>query len=127
MYFRVSSTSKSSYYISTLLTMHGSQLFLANSIIFAALCPSSNERVGNCRNLLANMLNRDAMLSQYICMHIHTGMVTLWCSTARLYIVMVVYSYGQVRTTTVSSQELLAVTVKLASRRSVMPLLCKAV
>ena len=29
---------------------------------------------------------------------------------------MVVYSYGQVRTTTVFSQELLAVTVKLATR-----------
>ena len=92
MYFRVSSTSKSSYYISyisTLLTMHGSQLFLANSIIFAALCPSSNECVVNCRNLLANMLNRAAMLSQYVCICIHTGMVTLWCSTA-----MVVYSDG---------------------------------
>ena len=44
-------------------------------------------------------------------MRIHTGMVTLWYSTA-----MVVYSYGQVRITTVFSQELLAVTVKLATR-----------
>ena len=38
---------------------------------------------------------------------------------------MVVYSYGQVSTATDSSQELLVVTVKLATRRSVMPSLSR--
>ena len=71
-------------------------------------------------------------------MCIHTGMVNLWYSTAMvvysngcigegciqcwLYTVLVVYSYGQVSTATVSSQEHLAVTVTLGTRRSVMPL-----
>ena len=52
-------------------------------------------------------------------MRIHIGMVSLWYSTA-----MVVYSYGQASRATVFSQELLVVTVKLATRQSVMPLLC---
>ena len=51
-----------------------------------------------------------AYLSQYVHVHTHTGMVTLSYSTA-----MVVYSYDQVPIAAVSSQKLLAVTVKLAT------------